>query len=165
MPRETRTTKANVATALQMISWGLEVNDYGNAILDGSGDFIKVKGEGVTEEMWAEMKEYAAKQGWKGGNYKSLNLAFENRIMGQPLEVRERMAARVADFVYTMLVDVFNAGDSARYALDAIIQAGSHDLGPKAERLEPPEEWTEEKIRQRAASLGGDKGPQGNFDD
>jgi len=29
----TRTTKANVATALQMISWGLEVNDYGNAEL------------------------------------------------------------------------------------------------------------------------------------
>jgi fructose/tagatose bisphosphate aldolase len=25
----TRTTKANVATALQMISWGLQVNDYG----------------------------------------------------------------------------------------------------------------------------------------
>lgn len=161
----TRTTKANVATALQMISWGLEVNDYGNAILDGNGDFIKVKGEGVTEELWAEMKEYAAKQGWKGGSYKSLNLAFENRIMGQPREVRERMAARVADFVYTMLVDVFNAGDSARYALDAIIQAGSHDMGPKAQGLEPPEEWTEEKIRQRAASLGGDKGPQGNFED
>ncbi len=31
---QTHTTKANVATALQMISWGLEVNDYGNAILD-----------------------------------------------------------------------------------------------------------------------------------
>ena len=31
---ETSTTKANVATALQMISWGVKVNDYGNAILD-----------------------------------------------------------------------------------------------------------------------------------
>jgi fructose-bisphosphate aldolase class II len=41
--KQTRTTKANVATALQMISWGLEVNDYGNAILDANGDFIKVK--------------------------------------------------------------------------------------------------------------------------
>ena len=27
----TKTTKANVATALQMVSWGVEVNDYGNA--------------------------------------------------------------------------------------------------------------------------------------
>jgi fructose/tagatose bisphosphate aldolase len=161
----TRTTKANVATALQMISWGLEVNDYGNAILDGNGDFSKIKGEGVTEELWEEMKAYAAKQDWKGGNYKSLNLVFENRIMGQPREVRERMAGRVADFVHNLLVDVFNAADSARYALDAIIQAGSHDLEPKAGLLEQPEEWTEEKIRQRAGQLGGDKGAQGNFDD
>ena len=49
----THTTKANVATALQMVSWGLEVNDYGNAILDESGNFKKVPGEGVSEEMWA----------------------------------------------------------------------------------------------------------------
>jgi len=56
---ETSTTKANVATALQMISWGLEVNDYGNAQLDGNGNFIKVKGEGITEELWAEMVAFA----------------------------------------------------------------------------------------------------------
>ena len=49
---QTRTTKANVATALQMISWGLEVNDYGNAQLDDQGNFIKVKDQGVTEELW-----------------------------------------------------------------------------------------------------------------
>ncbi|MDA8418163.1 MAG: class II fructose-bisphosphate aldolase, partial [Desulfobacteraceae bacterium] len=55
----TRTTKANVATALQMVSWGLEVNDYGNAILDEGGNFIKVKGEGVSEDMWREMVAYA----------------------------------------------------------------------------------------------------------
>ena len=42
----TRTTKANVATALQMISWGLEVNDYGNAQLDAEGRFIKREGRG-----------------------------------------------------------------------------------------------------------------------
>src|SRR4030066_907082 len=29
---KTRTTKANVATALQMVSWGLQVNEYGNGI-------------------------------------------------------------------------------------------------------------------------------------
>ena len=48
---QTRTTKANVATALQMISWGLEVNDYGNAILDENGDFIKVAGQGADEDV------------------------------------------------------------------------------------------------------------------
>ncbi len=33
-----------------MISWGLEVNDYGNAATDEDENFIKVTGEGVTEE-------------------------------------------------------------------------------------------------------------------
>lgn len=163
--RETRTTKANVATALQMISWGLEVNDFGNAILDTSGDFIKVKGEGVTEELWAEMRAYAEKQGLKGGNYKKLNIIFENRIMGQPREVRERMTARVEDFIHSMLVDVFNADDTADIALEAIGEAGSFDLGAKSPCIEAMEEWTVEKIRKRAAEIDSDKGPQGDFDD
>ncbi|MDH3881933.1 MAG: class II fructose-bisphosphate aldolase, partial [Desulfobacteraceae bacterium] len=88
---KTRTTKANVATALQMISWGLEVNDFGNAILDKNGNFIKVQDQGVTEEIWQEMTAYAESKGIKGGNYKKLNLPFENKLMGQPKAVRERM--------------------------------------------------------------------------
>lgn len=162
---QTRTTKANVATALQMISWGLDVNDYGNAILDDNGDFVKVKGEGVTEELWAEMKEYAVARGWKKGDYKQLNLVFENRILGQVKEVRERMAKRVEQFVYTMLVDVFNAVDTADYAIQAIMAAGSYDLGPKVGKLEHTQDWTTEKIREKALQLNGDKGPEGDFDD
>ena len=60
--QKTNTTKANVATALQMISWGLEVNDYGNAIMDANKNFKKVPGAGVTEEMWEEMVKYAAEK-------------------------------------------------------------------------------------------------------
>jgi len=161
----TRTTKANVATALQMISWGLEVNDYGNALMDAEGEFVKVAGQGVSEELWREMKEYASAQGWTGGAFKNLNKVFENRIMGQPKYVRERMARRVEDFVYTLLVEVFNAGETARLGVEEILAAGSCDLGPKTGRIESPEEWTEEKIRQRAAALDSDKGPEGDFDD
>ena len=161
----TRTTKANVATALQMISWGLEVNDYGNAILDEKGGFIKVKDEGVTEELWKEMVAYADSKGWKGGNYKSLNLAFENRIMGQPKNIRERMAKRVEDFIYNMIVSVFNGKDSAPVAVQKIIEAGSYDPGAKAGRIEAPAQWTPEKISERAASIASDKGAKGNFDD
>ncbi|WP_456384487.1 class II fructose-bisphosphate aldolase [Desulfolithobacter sp.] len=161
----TRTTKANVATALQMISWGVMVNDYGNAILDDNGRFIKIKGEGVSEELWQKMVAYADSQGWKGGNYKKLNAIFENRILGQPGSIRERMARRVEDFVYTMLVEVFNADDTARYAVETILEAGSFDPGPKTGRIESPEEWTEEKIREKAAQLSTDKGPEGDFDD
>ncbi len=162
---QTRTTKANVATALQMVSWGVEVNDYGNAILDDNGNFIKVKGEGVSEEMWQEMVAYAGDKGWKGGNYKSLNLPFEPKLMGQPKEIRERMVRRVEDFVHSMLVNVFNAEDTAPLAIEAILQAGSFDLGPKTKRIEDPAAWTEEDIRRKAAALVTDKGAAGNFDD
>ena len=162
---KTNTTKANVATALQMISWGLEVNDYGNAILKEDGSFIKVKDRGVTENMWKQMVEYATDKGWKSGDYKKLNLVFENRLMGQPTAIRERMAQGVDDFVYKMLVDVFNAKDTAPLAIQAILAAESHDMGPKVGRIENPTNWSGDKIAARAATLDSDKGPEGDFDD
>ena len=162
---KTRTTKANVATALQMISWGLEVNDYGNAILSEDGSFIKVKDQGATEEMWAAMVAYATSKGFKGGDYKKLNLPFENKLLGQPMAIRDRMAKRVEDFVYNMLVKVFNATETADIAIQKILSTGSYDPGPKGERIENPDEWTPEKIVQKAAEIDSDKGPAGDFDD
>lgn len=161
----TRTTKANVATALQMISWGLEVNDYGNAILDDKGDFIKVGDEGVSEAMWAEMVAYAESQDIKGGDYKKLNIVFENRLLGQRRDIRNRMAKRVEDFVYNMLVNVFNAQDTAPIAIEAILDAGTYDPGPKGRRIENPEDWTTDKIVESASAIASDKGPEGDFDD
>jgi fructose/tagatose bisphosphate aldolase len=162
---KTRTTKANVATALQMISWGLEVNDYGNAILSEEGNFIKVEGEGATEEMWQSMVDYAKEAGLKGGNYKKLNLPFENKLLGQPMAVRERMVKRVEDFAYNMLTQVFNAADTADIAIENMLSVGSYDPGPKADRIEDPSEWTEEKIVEKGALICSDKGPEGDFDD
>jgi fructose-bisphosphate aldolase, class II len=162
---KTNTTKANVATALQMISWGVQVNDYGNAILDSDGNFIKMKGAGVTEELWDEMVAYAEAKQLKKGDYKKLNLPFENRIMGQAREIRDRMAKGVEEFVFELLTSVFNAADTAPLAIEAILKAGSHDPGPKISRLENPAEWTPEKIAQKAKALDGDKGPAGDFDD
>jgi fructose-bisphosphate aldolase class II len=163
--QNTATTKANVATALQMISWGLEVNDYGNAQLDANGNFIKVPGEGMTEELWAEMVAYADSKGWKKGDYKSLNLPFENKLLAQPKEVRERMAKRVEAFVYKMMTEVFNSRDTAPLAVEAILKAGSYDVGPKGTQIEDPAHWTREQIVERAKSITGDKGPEGNFED
>jgi hypothetical protein len=162
---QTRTTKANVATALQMLSWGVEVNDYGNAILDDNEDFIKKADQGMTEEAWAEMKAYAESKGLKKGDYKKINLPFENKLLGQAGEIRERMVARVEAFVYTLLSDVFNASDTAPLAVQAILNAGSHDLGPKAEKIEDPAQWTEALIREKGGSIQSDKGPEGDFDD
>lgn len=163
--KETATTKANVATALQMVSWGLEVNDYGNAILDDNGKFKKVKGEGMTEEMWQQIVSYADEHGLQGGDYKKLNLPFENKLCGQPSDVRARMVKRVEEFVYDLLVNVFGAEGSADFAKAEIMKAGSYDIGPKAKCIEDPLNWTKEKIIARALELDTDKGPEGDFDD
>jgi len=162
---KTSTTKANVATALQMVSWGLQVNEYGNAIQDDKGDFIKMPRLGMSDEIWSEMVAFAREKGWKGGNYKWLNLPFENKLLGRPYEERERMIQAVEDFVYNMIVNVFNSGDTAQLAIEEILKAGSHDLGPKVSQIEDPAEWTEEKIHERALKLTRDKGPQGAFED
>jgi fructose-bisphosphate aldolase class II len=162
---ETRTTKANVATALQMISWGLEVNDYGNARQTEDGLFVKLSDQGLTEELWAEMVDYAQSQEISGGNYKKLNLPFENKLLSQPQEVRDRSARAVEEFVYDLLTEVFNARDTAPLAIEALLEASSHDLGPKASRTEDPAEWSEEKIRIAASKIDSDKGPEGDFDD
>ena len=161
----TRTTKANVATALQMVSWGVEVNDYGNAILNQDGEFSKLKGQGVSAEIWEEMRTYAQEQGWSAGDYKKLNKPFENRLLGQPREVRQRMINGVADFVYDMLINVFNAEDTADLAYADILKSGAYDPGSSATRIEDPAEWTPEKIRERAKGITSDKGEAGNFDD
>jgi fructose-bisphosphate aldolase class II len=162
---QTRTTKANVATALQMVSWGLEVNDYGNAKLDDQGNFFKVRDQGMTEAMWSELVAYAQNQGWKGGDYKKLNLPFENKLLSQAGEIRNRMVKRVEEFIYSMLVNVLNAENTAPLTVAAILEAGSYDAGPKGERIEDPGQWTPEEIIKRGASISSDKGPEGDFDD
>lgn len=163
--KQTNTTKANVATALQMVSWGLEVNDYGNAIQDDNGNFIKVAGEGLLEDIWEEMVVYAGNQGWKGGDFKKLNLPFETRILAQPKEIRDRMTKRVEGFVFNMLVNVFNADGTATIGKELLKKAGTYDLGAKGTQIEDPANWTTDIIIERAKTLDVDKGPEGDFDD
>jgi len=163
--RQTHTTKANVATALQMVSWGLKVNEYGNAVQDEEGNFIKTPDSGPSDAVWNQMVAFAKEKGLKGGDFKKLNRPFENKLLGLPRVERDRMAKGVEDFVYLLITEVFNGADTAPLAVEAILKAGSHDLGPKASRIEDPAEWTEEKFRARAKSLARDKGPQGNFED
>ncbi|MFH2090849.1 MAG: class II fructose-bisphosphate aldolase [Pseudomonadota bacterium] len=161
---QTKTTKANVATALQMISWGLEVNDYGNAIMENN-QFIKVQNQGMSEKMWKQMLDYADAHNYKGGDFKKLNLPFECRLLTQPKAVRDRMIKRVEDFIFGLLTNVFNATDTADAAIEEILKAKSHDPGPKARKIETESDWTKEKIIEKASNITSDKGHEGDFDD
>ena len=75
------------------------------------------------------------------------------------------MVRGVEIFIHDLLFDVFNARDTAPLAIEAILDAGSYDLGPKSSRIEVPADWTEDKIRARAGEISSDKGPEGDFDD
>ena len=163
--KDTKTTKANVATALQMISWGVKVNDYGNAIMDESGSFIKESGKGVSGITWEKMCAFAAANDWQKGNFKKLNLPFENILTAQDAPVRERMAKGVENFVFTLLTDVFNATDTADLLKKQILETQSHMPGFKAEKIEQKNEWTREKIIEKASRITVHKGPEGDFDD
>jgi len=163
--RETATTKANVATALQFISWGVKVNEFGNAFMDDNGEFFKIQDMGLSESLWNEMVAYAKSKGIKAGDYKKLNLPFENKMLGQSREIRERMIKAVEAFVYDLLTNVFNARDTAPLAIEAILSAGSFNMEPKTQRIEDMAGWTEEKIRERAMKISSKKGPEGSFDD
>jgi fructose/tagatose bisphosphate aldolase len=162
---ETRMTKANVATALQMLSWGVKVNEYGNAILDESGAFARMEGGGASDVLWSEMVRYAADKGWKSGDYKKLNLPFENKLWAQPGMYRDRMVQAVEDFVYMLLTEVFSAADTAPLAMEAILATGTYDLGPKVDRIEDPAQWTEDEYTRRAKTLHKEEGPAGDFAD
>jgi len=73
--------------------------------------------------------------------------------------------SRVEEFVYNMLINVFNAKGTADLALELIHQVGGYDPGPKADRIEDPAQWTPAKMTERAKSLSADKGEKGYFDD
>ena len=126
---------------------------------------IKEPGKGIDDDLWAAMVAYADGKAIKAGDYKKLNCVFENKILAQPKPVRDRMAGAVAEFVYGLLSDVFNAAGTGTLAIGELLAAGTYDLGPKAGRIEDPAAWTREKILERAASLSSDKGPEGDFDD
>ena len=64
-----------------------------------------------------------------------------------------------------MLVNVFNAGDTAPLAIEAILEAGSLDAGPKGETDRRSGGMDEGKNRRTCGTIDSDKGPEGDFED
>ena len=75
------------------------------------------------------------------------------------------MTQAVEAFTSKMITEVLNGQDTASFGIEAILKAGSYDLGPKASRIENPAEWTDNKIVEKAARVNADKGPAGKYDD
>jgi fructose-bisphosphate aldolase class II len=63
------------------------------------------------------------------------------------------MIQRVEDFAYTILVEVFNAKDTANFAIQAILENNFYDMGPKCKRIKNPDDWTPKIIQEKAALI------------
>ncbi|SLM29015.1 hypothetical protein MTBBW1_1670031 [Desulfamplus magnetovallimortis] len=86
-------------------------------------------------------------------------------MLAQPKSIRERMAKGVEEFVYNILVNVFNAEDTASIAIEDIIRTGTPDPGNKTGIIENPENWTKEQILEKGKLMDNPTGPSGDFDD
>ena len=150
---ETKTTKANVATAFQMLSWGIEVNEYGNAVTDADSNFIKKPNEGVSNSLWAEMVKYAADKGFRMNDFRKINRAFENKLVSETRKVKERMTNAVEEFAFHMMKNVFNSENTGDILIDILLSKNSYDAGNKAECIEKREDWSFEKIKERSKNL------------
>lgn len=144
---------------------------------DADGNFIKVQGEGVSEETWAEVVAYADEKDGKKDDHRNLNLRFESRFLAQPAEIRERTARQVEGFAHEMLTEVLSAGDTAplaveaslaveaplaleaTLAVEAILAAGSCDLGARVGRIEDPGERVDETLGARRLGQAVDRAP------
>lgn len=167
--RNTNTLKANVATALQFLSWFVEVNEYGNAVCDENGAFVLVKNTpDEFRALWADMVAYAEDKGWKGGDYKKLSLPFDNRIMALSEDVKIAMASRVENFAYKLMTDVFGSQDSAPTVIDSILAANTYAPDPTIHVTDfvRHNDWSEEYIRTQGAIIDQyAEEIEGDFDD
>lgn len=72
--------KGNVGTLWQNVSFGMAMNQNGNAITTENRDYIKRPYRGIPDELWQEMCAWAVETGNTGGNIKKANAAFAAKM-------------------------------------------------------------------------------------
>jgi len=97
--------KGNVGTLWQNISFGLAMNQNGNAITTEKRDYIKRSYRGIPDELWQEMCAWAEKTGNTGGNIKKANKEFAAKMNALPVCYKRR----VTDHVYEEAIRLFEA--------------------------------------------------------
>ena len=117
---------------------------------------MRVKGEGVTEEMWPRWWPLRRRQDERA------QLAFESEFLAQPAKNPRADGATVEDFVYKMLTEVLGTGDTAPLAVEAILTAGPTTLAPSKSSMNAPTGPTQDRC-ERAKTLDTNKGAAGNI--
>jgi fructose-bisphosphate aldolase class II len=97
--------KGNVGTLWQNISFGLAMNQNGNAMTTEKREYIKRPYRGIADELWQEMCDWAEKTENTGGNIKKANKPFAAKMNALPLCYKKR----VTDHVYEEAIRLFEA--------------------------------------------------------
>ena len=108
--------KGNVGTFWQNISFGLAMNQNGNAITTSEKHYIKRSYRGVPDELWGQMWKWAEETGNTGGNIKKANKAFADQLNGVTEECKQRVTAQACEEA----IRLFEATNSAGLAGEVI---------------------------------------------
>ncbi len=104
--------KGNVGTLWQNVSFGIAMNQNGNALTTEKGDYIKRPYRGVPDELWQEMMKWSVETKNTGGNIKKANQVFAPFFNVIPLDCKERIYGHA----YEEAVRLFEATQSAGIA-------------------------------------------------
>lgn len=100
--------KGNVGTLWQNISFGIAMNQNGNAVTTENREYIKRPYRGVTDELWQEMMAWAQETKNTGGNIKAANKPFASKFNALPAEIKKR----ISDHAYEEALRLFEATHS-----------------------------------------------------
>jgi hypothetical protein len=104
--------KGNVGTFWQNISFGLAMNQHGNAITTPEKHYVKRPYRGIPDELWEKMWKWAEETGNTGGNIKKANKAFADELNGVGEECKKRTTMQA----YEEAIRLFEATNSAGLA-------------------------------------------------
>lgn len=104
--------KGNVGTLWQNISFGLAMNQNGNALTTADREYIKLPYRGVPDELWREMWQWAVETKNVGGNIKNMNKPFTAELNAIPLAYKKRITGHA----YEEAVRLFEATHSVGLA-------------------------------------------------
>lgn len=147
--------KGNVATLFQNIVFGIKMDpETGNAITDG-GSYIKENDRGITPELWQEIVDYADRKGMsrKSGDYKKLNLPFNDKILAEP----DHIVGRIVDEIYDWgkrFIKAFGGEGTVDKVLEAMSRRPDHNAAPERVIRSPRVKYGPAEAPNRAKTTG-----------
>lgn len=89
--------KGNVGTLWQNVSFGLAMNQNGNAMTTENREYIKRPYRGVPDELWQEMWKWAVETNNTGGNIKNMNKPFAPKFNALPADYKRRISEHACE--------------------------------------------------------------------